>query len=392
MAVDLIIVGAGPAGISTALHLVQQDSAWAGRLLVLEAAVHPREKLCGGGITRPGIAQLAGLGLALEPEHVTVDEVRLQYGDRAYGIREEGVFLIVRRSEFDHWLVQQAQRRGVEIRQGEAVTAIDFHPDHVLVSTDRATYQAKVVVAADGSNSTVRRLLKWRGNGKARLLEVLTPESGQENAFQQGIAHFDFRPLADGLQGYYWDFPSLIDGHPFMNRGIFDSRARPELPRAELKTLLAQAMALRERDLSDVELKGHPIHLFDPNGDFARPRLLLVGDAAGADPLLGEGISFALAYGEVAASAIVDAFERHDFQFTDYRSRVLSHPWLSSLVSRYRGARWLYRLARYPRLAAWLWRLAPALFQMYSGIHPEALPTTERRLVGVGEVPLTIDH
>ena len=228
---------------------------------------------------------------------------------------------------------------------------IDLHPDHVLVSTDQGTYQAKVVVAADGSNSTVRSLLKWKSNGKARLLEVLTPESGQENAFQQGIAHFDFRPLADGLQGYYWDFLSLIAGRPFMNRGIFDSRVRPELPRAALKPLLADAMVLRERNLSDVELKGHPIHLFDHGSDFARPRLLLVGDAAGADPLFGEGISFALAYGEVAAGAIADAFERHDFHFADYRSRILSHPWLGALVSRYRGARWLYRLGRYPHLA-----------------------------------------
>ena len=349
--VDLIIIGSGPAGISTALHLVRQDPAWAGRMLVLDKAVHPREKLCGGGITRPGLEQLAGLGLALEPAHVVVDEVWLQYGKRAYGVREKGVFFIVRRSEFDHWLVQQAQQRGVEIRQGEAVTAVDLHPGHVLVSTDQASYRAKAVVAADGSNSTVRRLLKWKGNGKARLLETLTAESGQENAFQQGIVHFDFRPLADGLQGYYWDFPSLVVGQPSMNRGIFDSRARPELPRASLKTLLAQSMALRERTLSDTKLKGFPIHHFDPTSDFTRPRLLLAGDAAGADPLLGEGISFALAYGEVAASTIVDAFERHDFQFADYRSRILGHPWLGTLVSRYRGARWLYRLARYPRLA-----------------------------------------
>ena len=87
----------------------------------------------------------------------------------------------------------------------------------------------------------------------------------------------------------------------------------------------------------------------------------------------------------MAASAIVDAFERHDFQFADYRSRILRHPWLGTLVSRYRGASWLYRLVRYPRLAGWLWRLAPALFRVYSGIRPDVLPTTERRLVGVGD-------
>jgi flavin-dependent dehydrogenase len=49
--VDTLIVGSGPAGSSTALHLVQKDPAWAERILVVDKAVHPREKLCGGGIT-----------------------------------------------------------------------------------------------------------------------------------------------------------------------------------------------------------------------------------------------------------------------------------------------------------------------------------------------------
>ena len=50
--VDVVIVGGGPAGVSTALHLLQLDPGWAGRMVVLEKAAHPREKLCGGGMGR----------------------------------------------------------------------------------------------------------------------------------------------------------------------------------------------------------------------------------------------------------------------------------------------------------------------------------------------------
>lgn len=54
IAVDVLIVGSGPSGMSTALHLVHQDPTWAKRIIVVDKAIHPREKLCGGGITHLG--------------------------------------------------------------------------------------------------------------------------------------------------------------------------------------------------------------------------------------------------------------------------------------------------------------------------------------------------
>ena len=73
------------------------------------------------------------------------------------------------------------------------------------------------------------------------------------------------------------------------------------------------------------------------------PRILLVGDAAGADPLVGEGISFALGYGEVAAAAIESAFASQDFSFEDYRDRLLNHPLFHQLDMRTRLARTAYK-------------------------------------------------
>lgn len=357
--VDVLIVGSGPSGMSTALHLVQADPGWAERIIVVDKAVHPREKLCGGGVTHLGTDVLARLGLQFEPRHFSVREVKLVYEDKEYSIQANPAFRITRRDEFDHWLVQVGEKRGVRVRQGETVKSIEQHDDYVEVVTDKAVFQAKVVVAADGSRSFVRSRLKWDDDSRvARLLEVLTPEDGKRQVgFRDGIAVFDFTPMQSDLQGYYWDFPSYVEGEPFMNRGVFDSRARPEKEKADLVHVLDSSMAERERRLKDYKLKGHPIRWFDPHGRFAIPRVLLVGDAAGADPLFGEGISFALGYGEVAAAAITDAFERQDFSFATYRERLLDHRLFRHLRLRTRAARVAY-LLNYPWLVRIGWFIA----------------------------------
>lgn len=360
--VDVLIVGSGPSGMSTALHLVQDDPRWASRMVVVDKAVHPREKLCGGGVTHLGTDVLARLGLNFEPRHFSVREARLVYEDQSYSFKGNPAIRITRRDEFDHWLVQVGEERGIAIRQGEGVTGIEVENGHVEVVTDKRTYHAKVVVGADGSRSFVRSRLKWDDDSRvARLLEVLTPEDARRQVeFRDGVAVFDFTPMQDHLQGYYWDFPSYVGGKPYMNRGVFDSRARPDRPKADLKSVLDRSMSDRDRHLQEYKLKGHPIRWFDPGGRFAIPRVLLVGDAAGADPLMGEGISFALGYGEVAAATIRDAFARQDFTLASYRQRLLEHPLFRHLAWRARLARYAYIL-NYPWLVRLGWAVARVL-------------------------------
>lgn len=383
--IDVLIVGSGPSGVSTALHLVKLDPAWAGRVVIVDKAVHPREKLCGGGITHLGQNILADLGLTLEPRHFDVKEARLIYRGKSYSFFGNPVFRIVRRDEFDHWLVQTAEKLGVRVRQGEAVKEITPHEDYVEVVTERATFHARVVVAADGSRSFVRRKLKWDDDSRvARLVEVLTPEdAGAQPEFRDAVAVFDFTPMDDGLQGYYWDFPSLIKGKPYMNRGVFDSRARPEKPKADMKDILAEELAERGRQLDEYELKGHPIRWWSSGGRFSQPRVILVGDAAGADPLMGEGISFALGYGGPASEAIVDAFTRDDFSFDTYAGRLKEHPLFAQLRLRVRLARFVY-LFNYPwivsagwSLMRWFMRFTPWSDRDYIPARPPELRMTD---------------
>ena len=378
--VDVLIVGSGPSGTSTALHLVKINPDWAQRIVILEKEVHPREKLCGGGVLHMGTNILARLGLPFEPDHFEVHEARLVYEDQSYSLYGNPIFRITRRDEFDHWLVRTAEKLGVTVRQGEAVKDIVAHDDYYEVKTEKATFHARTVVGADGSRSFVRRRLKWDDASRvARLMEVLTPENARlQPEFKDGVAVFDFTHMTEGLHGYYCDFPSFVNGKPFMNRGLFDSRARPERPKADLKQTLRESLAARDRELDDYKLKGHPIRWWSKDGRFSMPHILLVGDAAGADPLFGEGISFALGYGVVAAAAIDDAFARQDFSYATYRDRLLADPLFRQLDVRTRLARFAYFL-KYPRLLRLGWRIAPLVARFSRWADPNFDPTEQPR-------------
>lgn len=372
---DVLILGSGPAGISAALHLLQLDPAWSGRMLVLEKAAHPRPKLCGGGLTRLGLRVLSELGFSmpLPIPQAQVDEARLVYRGRTILVRGQPQFTVFHRPELDAWLAAEARRKGVDIHENEPALDLKVHPDHVLVTTPLAEYRARVLVGADGSKGVARRMFarRERRTRVARLLEVIAPAGEAAPALADRFAVFDFSALRQNLQGYTWEFPARVGGEPACNLGVYDARLANARPRADLPAILHGSNYGPGEHLYHPQ--GHPIHWFSPRARLSLPRLLLAGDAAGADPLFGEGIAPALGYGRVVAAAVQHAFHSGDFSFGDYSWQVLS-----SAVGRYLMVRWLmaqvcYRLSSQAwfmhgvwslgSLAARLWPTPPVLYR-----------------------------
>lgn len=105
-------------------------------------------------------------------------------------------------------------------------------------------------------------------------------------------------------------------------------------------------------------MEGHPIHLFYPLGKICNRRILLVGDAAGVDPLLGEGIGIALGYGEATAKEIQHAIERNEFSFRGYHKAVVISPVGRTLLLRYGLAKFLYRFSHSAWFTKFFWKAA----------------------------------
>jgi len=354
---DIIIIGAGPGGLSPALHLIQQDPSWTKRIIVLEKASHPRPKLCGGGLTRFGLRILhnnLGFPLPLPLPQAEVQDIVFRYGAREFHVRGEPQFIVFDRPTLDAYLADEAKNRGLRIHENEAVLKLEVRPDGVDITTSKAKYRAQMVIGADGSKGLTRSLVKIRNTGShvARLLETFFPAGKNDDYFKSKKALFDFSFTSQGLQGYTWDFPSWVDGKPIFNRGIYDSRVYSQGPRGSLPALLNDFLA---NETPPTPLKGHPIHWFSPNNIFAIDRILLVGDAAGADPLLGEGIGPALGYGATAAQAVLQAFSKNQFTFKSYRRRVLFSPVGHYLLLRWASAKVAYRFSAHRHFMNFLW-------------------------------------
>ncbi len=321
---DIVIAGAGPAGAAAAIQIANRDPELARRTVVIEKAVFPRPKLCGGGVTTHADALLDKLGVRIDVPSVPIDALRFVFKDQSFTFRWRNLFRVVHRDEFDTALAAHIRERGVTLHEGEALHVVERRDDGVIVRTDRDEYRTRILIGADGANSIVRRqlgLVRW--DRISRLLEILTPvDPSRAPEFLEHTAVFDFSPLALGVQGYYWDFPSIKQQTAVMNRGLFDSRVRPERPRAPLLTVLEESLAHRQVEIDPGRLRGHPERWFDPAVKHSAPHILLAGDAAGTEPLFGEGISHALDFGMHAADAAIRAARTQDYSFRDYERKI----------------------------------------------------------------------
>jgi flavin-dependent dehydrogenase len=324
----VLIAGAGPAGLVSALHLLHLRPELSGQVVALEKRRHPRPKVCAGGLIPRTLQSLNELGLELGVPSVAVMRGRAvtEVGIFEHA-REQALCTVVRRNEFDSWLARVAIDRGLRLYENTAVRHVTLEQDGVRVVSDRGVLHADVLVGADGSSSRVRSVVFGAmGNAVGRALTADLPLGARRSEeFAEQLYRFDFRCVTWGVKGYSWSFPCLIAGKPHLNVGIYDQT--PHATAAGRATKLRLDEALR-RSFPELEIerygpraslfKGAPIRWHDPAARFARGRVLLAGDAAGVDPMMGEGISVAFEHGKLAAHAVARLLDGNQEAVSDY--------------------------------------------------------------------------
>jgi menaquinone-9 beta-reductase len=312
---DLVIIGGGPAGLSTALHV--DARAPKTRMVVLEAKPYPREKICAGGIGGRALHILERVGVTVQCPMVRLDAVAMRVAGKEVVARVPGCGIVVRRVEFDHALAKAALARGIDVRDATPVAAIGVEDDHVRVETEAGdVFRARAIVGADGVAGVTRRLTGFsRGELRAQVCELDTEAAPGD--LPRDTVVFDFED--HDLHGYTWDFPTLVAGKELVCRGAYVIHTMgPDSPKARIDRYLA-ARGMR---LADYKLKQYAERGFEPGAEIAKPRVLLVGEAAGIDIATGEGIAQAIEYGMLAGDYLATSLERDSVRFSTWKQTV----------------------------------------------------------------------
>lgn len=328
---DVIVVGAGPAGATTAYHLARSGM----DVLLLEKTAFPREKVCGDGLTPRATKQLVAMGIDISEEAGWLrnrglriigggQRLELAWPELAsypdYG-------LVRKRDDFDEQLARQAEKAGARMYErcnvGEPIldTAGRITGVHAKLGEEKTpvTFHAPIVVAADG-NSTRLSLKMGLHRREDRPMGVavrtyFTSPRHDDDYLESWLELWDRRGAQDRLlPGYGWVF-GMGDGTSNVGLGVLNtSDDFKELDWREI--LKAWTASMPEEWGYTPENMTGPIRgaalpmAFNRQPHYTRG-LLLVGDAGGlVNPFNGEGIAYAMESGVIAAETIVQAHAR----------------------------------------------------------------------------------
>ena len=302
---DAIVVGAGPAGSTTAYRLARAGA----RVCLVDRARFPRDKPCGGGLTLRAVRELP---FSVEPvveDRVHTLELGLRYGRRWSRRAEEPLVLMTQRRRLDAFLAEQASAAGAEFRDCAKVTAVDSAGS---VTLDGERLAADVVVGADGANGITARSLGRAGDVHGVALEgnVAYAHVSRERFGGRAVVELGAVP-----GGYAWVFPK--GDHVNVGVGGWESEG-PRL-RERLRELCS-AFEIDEAEVRD--LRGHRLPMRGAARQPVGGRVLLVGDAAGlVDPLSGDGMYEAFVSGRLAADAVLDLLHGRANDLAPYAER-----------------------------------------------------------------------
>jgi geranylgeranyl reductase family protein len=319
---DVIVIGAGPSGSSTAEALARNGL----KVALLEKQRLPRHKTCGGGM--PMVMHDVLRDLA--PEAFVEADVRymrhtFNFGEpylapiNPPGSDRDLSLWMVQRAIFDNALAQRAALAGADLRDGLSVRSIEVEKDKVTVRAQTADSDsafvatARHIIGADGANGITAKTANLR---KDRILAIALEV---EHPHHWGVGHEDLRPEVCHLEfgavqrGYAWVFPK--GDHLNIGAGVFRPRREDGRGDTGVRELLQNSIKgymdlLRIPYQADkLRYYAHPLPIW--NGKEALNtrdgRILLSGDAAGLiNPFFGDGILHAVKSGLIAAEAITE--------------------------------------------------------------------------------------
>lgn len=279
---DVIIIGAGPAGLTAGYLLTKYGI----KCAIIEKDRFPREKLCGGIITNKTFGLIKSIYEEVPKPDWYISRVDVYDKDEFIcSSRLTDKLKIVDRKEFDYWLYEKYIESGGVIFEDTRV--IKMLKDKCSLITDTCTiFNYKYLVGADGVNSVVRRLIN-----KDFKLSGFCAQITKNTIYTTHIAKVRANTTN---KGYTWELPrkkKMVIG----TGGYLK----------DANNIVSYLQNVEAEDGIFYPIKGAGI----PYGDYIRnvqyDNIFLIGDAAGlADPITGEGIYYAIKSAKILANCL----------------------------------------------------------------------------------------
>ncbi len=284
---DIVIVGAGIAGLTAGIHFLKRNI----NVLIIEKAVFPRKKLCGGFLTYPAIRELTALGVDCTDSSVFYpsSDAFIHYQERELKLKLTQSAYMVNRFDFDHLLCKKYRAMGGRLIEGSRVTRIV--DDNTLTLDNGDTLRFNMLIGADGANSMVRKYLNKDNRHAGGFCVGKNYSTPIPSSLPQGI-HL-YMDLID--KGYGWCF-TYADHYSSVGIG---GTIQDGMVIESAKQLYARL------HMEEPHLEGAIIPYGKPAKILATKNIFLAGDATGlVDNVLGEGIYPALLAGRIIGSKL----------------------------------------------------------------------------------------
>jgi len=315
--VDVLVVGAGPAGTACAIELLK-----AGKdCLLIDRAEFPREKFCGGGLTPKAWRLLDKIFPGLEYDYLPVDHMQLYMSGNYVGrYALDNEIRVVQRRVFDNRLLQEYLRKGGRFERNRLLAVEEPGKGRIVARLSGGeSVECRYLVGADGSLSRVRKYLNPSTSRGALVFEQYCKKSDNDDIVIELSPEYN--------PGYFYVFPNKNED--VVGYGSFINGSNRWV----------ESNKLLEDKIPESRLHGALLTIgFDyPQHD----RILLVGDAGcWCDCLSGEGIFYAFATGLAASQAIITGksfTETASWIFAKKRhhvaaSKILYHRFTLSLI------------------------------------------------------------
>lgn len=299
---DVLVVGAGPAGIATAIAASLKGL----RVSVLDFRNPPIDKPCGEGLLPEAVGALAKLGIDPSDDAYPFAGMRFSDEESSVSARIAGRAYGLRRTVLHGLLVRRAEELGVEFRWRARVS--EFHSDFLQVDDERVSF--RWLVGADGQNSGVRR---WAGLNSRR------PAHGRFG-FRR---HYAIRPWSDFVE-VYWGERCQLFVTPTGAEEVCAALLTSD-PQLRLEQGLEQfpEIASRVRRAHAITSEAGAVNILRRARRVTRGNVALVGDASCAiDGIAGKGLSLAFQQ----AVALGDAFAAGDLSGYAVAHRRITAP------------------------------------------------------------------